>query len=421
VIEPVLELRQEPAAAAVLIKEEEIVKPMTRNIVKEEIPQVEELRNILPEDTIAVKETVPEPVASLNIVEPVVEVEQQVKNIIAAPIVKEDSPALIALLIEPEAPLIKPEAPLEEPKAPLAKSEAILEKSEAPLEKSEAPLKIEAPLLMTEILLAQPAIILEKKTEELSGKLETILMPATIKEEKIEAPAPAAIEKELKSIPEIKPVPEIITPTEAKPLSEAAPSVEESDPEIRQDRPSIAQQIQTALQSVPVVGPLISNLQNQPSSASASDEASSVTDESATPARPNLIQQVLQNTQTAWTNAVQALNPPSANVAAEGESDAQRPSPLANAISFVQGSFQNVANGVQSIISRPSTEAPPKDEEKPLKEEGEKPVEEKPTKTDDKVKTVPSEPQAEVEPVVAVKPEEPQKVVEGEKENLVKN
>jgi len=68
VIEPVLELRQEPAPA-VEIKEEEIVKPMSRNVVKEEIPQVEELRNILPAETIAVKETIPEPVAASNIVD----------------------------------------------------------------------------------------------------------------------------------------------------------------------------------------------------------------------------------------------------------------------------------------------------------------------------------------------------------------
>lgn len=403
VIEPVLEIRQEPAAA-VVIKEEEIVKPLARNVVKEEIPQVEELRNILPQETIAIKETIPEPVASSNIVEPVVEVEQQVKNIIAAPIVKDDSPALIAIVSEPEAPLKKPEAPLEEPKAPLAKSEA--------------PLKIEAPLMMTEAILAQPEIIPEKKFEELSGKLEALI--PEIKEEKLEAPAPAPIVQEIKAVPEIKPVPEVIAPTEAKPLLEnAAPSVEESGPEIRQDRPTIAQQIQTALSNVPVVGPLINNL--NPSSAAAADDSSVITDEATTPPRPNLIQQVLQNTQTAWTNAVQVFNPTSTNVAEGGEATTRSPGPLANAITFAQGAIQNVANGVQNIINRP-TEAPAKDEEKPLKEE-EKPVkdEEKPLKTEDKVKTGVSEPQTEVEPIVAAKPEETQKVIEGEKENLVKN
>lgn len=410
VIEPVLELRKEPAPA-VVIKEEEIVKPMTRNVVKEEIPQVEELRNIVPEDTVAVKETIPEPVASLKIIEPVVEVEEQVKNIIAAPLVKEDTPALIPIISEPEAPLKKPEAPLEEPQIALAKSETPF--------KAEAPLKIEAPLMMTEALLPQPEIITEMKIEELAAKLEPLLFltPELKEEEKPEAPAPAPVVQEIKAVPEIKPVPEIIALEEAKPLLEnAAPAVEESAPEIRQDRPSIGQQIQTALSNVPVVGPLINNL-NPSSSAVASDESSVITDEATTPPRPNLIQQVIQNAQTTWTNAVQALNPPSTNVAAEGDTTTRSPGPIANIVNFAQGALQNVAN----IINRP-TEAPPKDEEKPLKGE-EKPVkdEEKPLKTEETVKTVVSEPQAEVEPIVAAKPEEPQKVVEGEKENLVKN
>lgn len=399
VIEPVLELRQEPAPA-VEIKEEEIVKPMSRNVVKEEIPQVEELRNILPAEAIAVKETVPEPVAASNIVEPVVEVEQKVKNIIAAPILKEDAPALIAIMLEPETPIQKAEAPLEEPKAPLAKSEA--------------PLKIEEPLKMTEAILAQPEIIPEIKAEELSGKIE---LPAPeIKEEKIEAPAPAPIVQETKAAPESIPVPEIIAPSEAKPLLEnAAPSVEESGPEIRQDRPTIAQQIQTALSNVPVVGTLISNLNNSPSSAAAADESSSITDESAATAPPNLIQQAIQNTQNAWTSAVQAFNPQSTNVADGAEQPVRPTGPLA----LLTGAIQNVANGVNSII-RPTT-APPK-EEKPVKEE-EKPVkvDEKPAKADEAVKTVVSESQAEPEPIVAPKPEETQKIAEGEKENLVKN
>jgi len=398
VIEPVLELRQEPAAA-VEIKEEEIVKPMSRNVVKEEIPQVEELRNILPAETIAVKETVPEPVAASNIVEPVVEVEQEVKNIIAAPILKEDAPALIAIMLEPETPIREAETPLEEPKAPLAKSEA--------------PLKTEQPIMLAEAIIA-PEIFPEMMAEELSGKIE---LPApVIKEEKIETPAPAPIVQETKAAPESIPVPEIIAPLEAKPLLEnAAPSVEESGPEIRQDRPTIAQQIQTALSNVPVVGTLISNLNNSPSSAVAADDSSTITDESATTARPNLIQQAITNTQNAWSSAVQAFNPQSTNAADGAEQPARPTGPLA----LFTNAIQTVANGVNSIV-RP-TDAPPK-EEKPIKEE-EKPVkeDEKPAKSDEAVKAVVSESQAEPEPIIAPKPEETQKVAEGEKENLVKN
>lgn len=398
--QPIAEIVKE----TVVIKEEEIIKPMSRNVIKEEIPQVEELRNILPEETIAVKETVPEPVASSNIVEPVVEIQQEVKSIETAPIAKADTPALLAVVSEPEAPLKTPEAPIEESKADLTKPEA--------------PLKAETPLLMTEAILLQAEIIPEKKAEEPSAKLETII--PEIKVEKIEAPAPAPIVQEIKAIPEIKPVPETVAPVEEKPLLvAAAPSVEESGPEIRQDgRQTIAQQITTALSNVPVVGPLISNL--NPSSAVAADESSAVTDEAATPERPNLLQQVLQNTQNALNNAVQAFNPPSTNVAADGEATTRAPGPFQNAITFAQGALQNVANGVQNIIN--PTPAPAKEEEKPLKEE-EKPLkdEEKPLQTEDKIKTVVSEPQvAEVAPVVAIKPEETQKVVE-EKENLVKN
>jgi len=319
---------------------------------------------------------------------------------------KEDAPALIAIMTEPEAPIKKAEAPLEEPKAPLAKSEAPL--------KIEEPLKVEEPLKMTEALYGQPEIFPEMEAIELGGKIE-LPIPA-IKEEKIEAPAPAPIVQEIKAAPESIPVPEIIAPSEAKPLLEnAAPSVEESGPEIRQDRPTIAQQIQTALSNVPVVGTLISNLNNSPSSAAAADDSSTITDEGATTARPNLIQQAIQNTQNAWSTAVQAFNPQSTNAADGNEQPARPTGPLA----LLTGAIQNVANGVNSII-RP-TDAPPK-EEKPIKGE-EKPtkVDETPAKADEAVKAVVSESQAEPEPIVAPKPEETQKVAEGEKENLVKN
>lgn len=350
VVEPVVELRQEPVAV-VEIKEEEIVKPMLRNVIKEEIPQVEELRNIAPVEMDAVKEILPEPVASSNIVEPIVEIEQQVKNIDEVPAFKE---------IKPETPMIEE-------------------------------MKIEAEI--------PAAIMPEMKLEEVKAKVESLLT-TELKEEKVEA--------EIKKTPEIAEMTEVVASPEIKPLTEEVVVVEGLDSQIRQsDRPTIVQQVQDAFAQVPIVGQIFNR---NPADETVSDEATT---------RPNLIQaaqaavqQAVQNTQNAFQNV---FAPTSNSVASvDGDSTTTRPGPIAAVINLASDAFQNVANIINP--GRPTTTAAPaKEEVKPTV------VDEKPVKADTQVKTVESAPV--VEPLVVAQNEvsETQKVVEEEKENLVKN
>lgn len=373
VIAPIDEIRQEPVIA--IIKEEEIVKPMVRNVIKEEIPQVEELRNIAVAEKDAVKEEIPEPVASSNIVEPVVEVVQQVRTVASEPL-KEmtKEPALVEMKLEAE--LVKPEAPF---------------------------IKAELPLIKTEILEALP----EMKIEEPVKKIEVEMpLKEEIKEEKIELAEPIA----LKEIPEIKTeVKEeiIAAPAAAPALEAAAPSVDENDAQIRQDRPTIVQQVQDAV--VNAVGQVF----NRNPAVPAADDAA-ILDESATTSRPNLIQQAITGVQTFVQNTQQNLqnviNPAASNSAESGDTTA-RPNPLQIAVQAFQGAVQNV----QNLVSRPTTAATPAASEAAADAE--------PAKVEEKPKSVePEEIKVAVEPAAVQKEvAEPQKIVEGEKENLVKN
>lgn len=367
VVEPVSDLRQEPAVE-VVIKEEEIVKPMVRNVIKEEIPQIEELRNILPEEIVAIKDVIPEPVPSSNIVEPVVEIVPQVKTVLKEQ-VQEDK-------IEVPAP-VDPEI------------KTITEVKTVP----------------------ETVIVPETKVEV---KTTSVFVPVVeLKEEKIDDTA------DIKAVPADMPVTDMKAVPEVKPMSE---TVEEADPQIlRQDRPSIVQQLQTAatnvLQNVPILNNIIAN---RPSSAVASDE--SVSDEAAAPP-PNLIQSIVSGTQNAFNqaqtafqnsiaNVANAINP-SANNAAEGAETTTR-APQGPLIA----AFQNAVGVVQNIVN-PTTAKTPLAEEKPSDE---KPIEAEKPKTDEQVKSVEPELVVAVDPVVVQKEtSETQKVVEEEKENLVKN
>jgi hypothetical protein len=98
VMEPVVDaVRKEmEPMAAVVMTEEEMVKPMVRNVIKEEIPQVEELR-VVPAE--AVKETIPEPVIASHSVEPSPVIEEKVTIIDE---VKSAQPVMPEII--PEAP-----------------------------------------------------------------------------------------------------------------------------------------------------------------------------------------------------------------------------------------------------------------------------------------------------------------------------
>lgn len=388
VLEPTTELRKELDVAAVLIKEEEIIKPMVRNVVKEEIPQVESLRNVLPEENSAVKEVIPEPVASLTIVEPVLEVEQVVKAIVAEPapkeIIKEEVLAVTELKKVPES----------------------------------------SPEVVPEIVVEMKP---EIKAENLDAKLDTI---PEIKEEKVEVIEPMT---ELKKETDLKASSSEVTKPEEeaiiKPI-EALQTVETIEPEIRQaDRPNLLQQAQEILTNVPVVGQIFNR------NPAVADAVESVGDESATTSRPNPLQQVQQfisNPIQTLQNAINSLNPNAATSAEDGADVTTRaPGPIQQ---FLTQQFTNAQNAVNNVINRPSSSAvPTKDEEKPLKGE-EKPVKEevKPVKEEvkpveeiikpaEQTKTVQTESNVVVEPVATVQTEEAQKVVVEDKNNLVKN
>lgn len=358
VVEPVVELRQEPVAA-VQIKEEEIVKPILRNVIKEEIPQVEELRNIAPVEMDAVKEILPEPVASSNIVEPVVEIEQQVKNV-ETPVLKEVKVDILAV----------------------------------------TEIKTEAEI--------PAAIVPEIKLEEVKAKVEPLL--SEVKEPLLTEVKEESVETEVKKVPEIAEMIEIIATPEIMPIVQEV-VIDGGDSQIRQsDRPTIVQQVQDAFANVPLVGQIFNR---NPADETVSDE---------TVTRPNLIQaaqaavqQAVQNTQ----NALQNVFAPTSNsvAAVDGAETTTRASPIAAVLNLASGAFQNVANIINPSRPTTTTTTPAKDEVKPTV------VEESPVKADTQVKTVESAPQVVVEPEVVAQKEssETPKVVAEEKENLVKN
>lgn len=335
------DLRKEPVAEIVIA---EIVQPMVRNVIKEEIVQIESLRNGAPEENAAIKEVIPEPVASSNIVEPVVEIVPQVKTVVGEP---------VAHTVDE----VNAEVPAPAPVVPDFKA--------IPDEKP-----------MTEEKIVKVEVVSEEKVEDPELKLTPVV--PKIEEEKIEAPA-----VEVKKVPEeIAPAIEIKEESNANKLTIAeAPAVEETDADTRQERPTIVQQLQQAVANVPIVGQIFNR-----NPEIAADEAAAVADESATTAPAGPLQQFIAgaqqaaaNVQQALTNTFNTLNPAASNAAsAEGSDTTARPQgPVVQAI---QTAFQNVANIINP--NRDATTSAPASVEKPVKEEGEKPL-----KTDEAVKS----------------------------------
>ena len=340
-----MNLREKPDAIY-MIKEEEIVQPMYRNVIKEEIPQVEELRVVPVEAAEAVKDVLPEPIQAANIApEPLIAVEPQIKTLIVE-VVKEVVPEVKAV---PVAPVV--------PAAPIV-------------------------LVPVEVKIDEP-----------------------IKEEKAE----------IVSVPEVKAVPEILpieAPAALLPAPvEALPAIDESEPQTRQDRPTIVQTIQQNLANLPVVGQIFNRNPAVADEVAAADDAAPapVTEEKppqtggplaqVTDFITNAVQTTQQNFGNFVTNVQNAIAPPQNNNA---ENRPQNP----------------VVGFLQNLVS-PTTGAPIiKDEVKPEKA-GAKP-EAKPEEKPEATKSVEPEPVAVVDPIVVQKEViEPQQAVETEKENIV--
>lgn len=390
----------------VIAIQENVEKPVD-NFRTESVPTVElPMAEIIKETIVAepVSELRDEPIAEVIIKEKevVIKEEEAVKPMIRN-VVKEEIPQIKELTktVPEEMNAIKETLP--EPVASLNIAEPAVE-VESPQVKNLIAAPI-APEIKEELLPELPLMKVEEPKEKLIVEAP---LATEIKEEKMEVPAPIIPEvkkleenlmTEVKAEPEMKPVPEII-----------APSIEGSeDPEIRQsDRPTIVQQVQDAIggaiANVPIVGPLF----NRNPSTAASDEA--VGDEAAatpTTTRPGPFQQAQQIVQ----NVITAFNPASNNAAGEGN---QPQGPLAAVAQFASNAVGALQNAAQNIINpaRDSTTTTAK----PAIVADEKP--EKP----EEVKSVEPEPVVAVDPVVVQKEaSEVQKVVEEEKENLVKH
>lgn len=375
IVEPVAELRQEPAAE-VAIKEEEIVRPIVRNVVKEEIPQVEALRNIEAPEIIAVKEVVPEPVASSNIVEPVVEIVPQVKTAVSETVVQDVNDRKVEL----PAPIL-PEL--------------------------KANLEVKP---MSDIVIVEVEVISEPKVEV--PQLKLIPVVPEVKEDKVEAPVVAEVKKVLETMP----LTEIKTEPEAIPMIKdvAIPSGEETDPNSRQsERPTIVQQIQQAAVNVVSNVPIVGQIFNRNPEVVTGGET--VADESATTTAPGPLQLLQTGFQQVVANSqqfLQSLNPAASNTANTDGSDAT-PRPPGPIVQALQSAFQNVNNIINPANRDPTSTAAPASDEK----EGVKPL-----KADEATKSVEPEPIEAVAPgVVQSEASKTRKVVEEEKDNLVKN
>lgn len=362
IIAPASELRQEPAAE-VVIKEEEIVRPMVRNVVKEEIPQVEALRNIEAPEIIAVKEVVPEPVASSNIVEPVVEIVPQVKTVLPEPVLQE----------------VKEKEEVELPAPILPELKANPEVEPVP-----------------DVNIVKVEVVSEPKVEEPQLKL----IPA-VPEVKTEAPVVA----EVKKILETAPLTETKTEPETKPLIEdaAIPSIEETDPNYRQsERPTIVQQLQQAAANVVSNVPIVGQIFNRNPEVAAAGET--VADESATTTAPGPLQLLQTGFQQVVANSqqfFQSLNPAASNAANTDGSDAttRPPGPIVQAL---QSAIQNVNNIINPANRDPATTAAPATSD------------EKPLKADEAAKSVEPEPIEAVAPgAIQIETSNTQKVVGG--------
>jgi hypothetical protein len=337
VVEPVVpELRNAPVSE-ILIKEEEIIKPMVRNVVKEEIPQVEELR-VVPEVD-AVKETLPEPIAASNIVQPVVEVEPQVKTVTFDTI------------------------------------------------KEETPMKIEE--IVVEQVKSVPEMIMMTKTEEMPEvkavemMMEKIMEPEIVKDE-VKA---VVVETEKMEDEMIMPGVKSIEDGRQNIIQQTVQSVQNAI------QPAI-QPVLNSLQNVPVVGQIVQRITPttaEPVAPAAEEEVQSDSEspvvQAPTAPSPGPIQQLVQSVQS---NVQQFFNPSANNAAGENQGDPPRPNIIQQIVSGTQEQFSNLVQNVQNAFRPNASDTPVKAEEKPDETPAETVAEE--------AKSVEPQPQPIVEP-----------------------
>lgn len=366
VVEPVVpELRNAPVVSEVLIKEEEeMMKPMVRNVIKEEIPQVEELR-VIPEAD-AVKDIVPEPVVASNVAHPVAEIEPQVKTVVIETM------------------------------------------------KEEVPMKVEE--IVIEQVKSVPEMIMMTKTEEMP-EVKAEIVPEMMMEKAVE---PEVIKDEVKAVvvETEKKEEEMIVPGVKKIDDGRQNFVQNAVQQVQQAIQPVIQPVVNTLQNVPVVGQIVQRITpttaepvapaedaENPSEAPAADESD------VTTRAPGPIQQLVSSVQTFF-------NPSASNTAGDStQADNEKPQTSGNPLQQVTGFVQNAFTGAQSQISnaianfqqsfRPQTgNSPTKTDETPAETQAETVAEEG--------KSVEPQPQpiVEQEPVIAKKEEMPVEKIE---------
>lgn len=317
VVEPVVpELRNAPVSE-VLIKEEEIIKPMVRNVVKEEIPQVEELR-IVPEVD-AVKETLPEPIAASNIVQPVVEVEPQVKTVVFDTM-KEETPMKIEEIIVEQVKSV-PEMIMMTKTEEMPEVKAVEMMMEKIMEPEMVKDEVKAVIVETERMEDEMVMPGVKRIED--GRQNLIQQTVQSVQNAIQ-PAIQPVLNSLQNVPVVGQIVQRITPTTAEPIAPAAEEVQ-------------------------------------------SDSETPVVQAPTAPAQsPGPIQQLVQSVQH---NVQQFFNPSANNAAGENQGDPPRPNIIQQLVSGAQEQFsnavQNVQNSVQNVFRPQSSDSPVKAEEKP--------------------------------------------------------
>lgn len=384
---------KEAIIAEVKVDEAKMEQPALRNVVKEEIPQVEELRNIAPVEKEAVKESLPEPVVALTVAEPVLLVEEAEKTVAVEPVLKKLEEETV---VKAEKTEVIPE-----------KVEIIEEKKEETLAKS-VPLAPVVPVVPEVAIPAEIPVVAEIKEETPIKAADTPIVTEVkgiVAEVKKLAPEAA----------EVKPVEKIVEVVPAAavaPVESEIPAVEMVDPEVRQNNPlqqaitSITQGVTNFASNIPIISNLVGNSQNSIAADAPADAApaEAVADESNATNRPQF--PILQGLTDGIQNGFQTLGQ---NVQNFGQ----------NVVNSVQGLIPNAASSsetaqpgplaslAQSLGLRPATAAPAKDDDKPVeippKVEGEKAPEASKTAAVEVVEKQPEEkkPVEVVAPVIA--------------------
>lgn len=355
---------KEAIIAEVKVDEAKMEQPALRNVVKEEIPQVEELRNIAPVEKEAVKESLPEPVVALTVAEPVLLVEEAEKTVAVEPVLKKLEEETV---VKAEKTEVIPE-----------KVEIIEEKKEETLAKS-VPVAPVVPVVPEMAIPAEIPVIAEIKEETPIKAADTPIV-TEVKEIVVEVKKLAPEATEAKPVEKIV---EVVPAAAVAPVESEIPAVEMIDPEVRQSQnnplqqaiSSITQGVTSFVSNVPIISNLVGNSQNSVAADAPADAApaEAVADESNTTARPQfpILQGLTENIQSGFqtfgqnvqnfgqnvVNSVQGLIPNAAS-----SSETAQPGPLASL--------------AQSLGLRPATAAPAKEDDKPVeiptKVEGEK-------------------------------------------------